>query len=544
MSTNSDLAEIFREIADLLDLQGERFKPEAYRRAARSLDSLTEDVRAVAGRGELDSIPGVGAAISEKIREYLQTGAIEYYERIRRASPPGLLEIMRLPGIGPKTARRFWVEVGVEGPQELAAAVDAGRLNGLKGFGPRKIDLVRKALHPASSPGPRTPLRGAAQRAEAIVAALRASAPIDQIEVAGSLRRGRESVGDIDILVTSTEPERVFDAFSALPDRREITLRGPTKETIVFADGLQVDLRVVEPSAFGAALQYFTGSKDHNVRLRSLARDRGLKINEYGVFRGDDRVAGATEAEVYGTLGLSYIPPEIREDQGEIAAAGAGTLPRLVEAGDLKGSLHVHVDASAPGSEIARIIQAATERGWTYLGVVLSSSSPESRARWRSASTRATRVLIGEESGVPAAASPSADPDAADYRLLRAEPSGPPPTDGPAADHVRLLTHLRTGAEGTLADPVAVTAWIGWALRTGTALEVAGSGAEGGLDAPSVHRLVEGGGRVHVTGDPWDDLSLRIAVRNARRGWATRDRVLNAEEAGVAIASRPRRPRT
>ncbi|MCI4355334.1 MAG: helix-hairpin-helix domain-containing protein, partial [Thermoplasmata archaeon] len=242
MSTNSDLADIFREIADLLDLAGEKFKPEAYRRAARSLDSLTEDVRAVSGRGELDSIPGVGAAISEKIREYLQTGGIEYHARIRRSVPPGILEIMRLPGIGPKTARRFWIEVGVEGPQELMAAVEAGRLAGLKGFGPRKIELVRKALQPASTPGPRTPLRVAALRADAIVGALRAASPVDQIEVAGSLRRGRESVGDIDILVTSTEPERVFDAFSALPDRREITLRGPTKETIVFADGIQVDL--------------------------------------------------------------------------------------------------------------------------------------------------------------------------------------------------------------------------------------------------------------------------------------------------------------
>jgi DNA polymerase/3'-5' exonuclease PolX len=530
MSTNSDLADIFREIADLLDLAGEKFKPEAYRRASRSLDSLSEDVRAVSGRGELDSIPGVGAAISEKIREYLRTGAIEYYDRTRRASPPGLLEIMRLPGIGPKTARRFWIELGVEGPQELSAAVAAGRLVALRGFGPRKIELIQKAVTPASAPGRRTPLRAAARRADGILAALRRAAPIDQIEVAGSLRRGRESVGDIDILVTATEPERVFDAFSALPDRREIVLRGSTKETIVFDDGLQVDLRVVEPLAFGAAWQYFTGSKDHNVRLRSLARDHGLKINEYGVFRGEECVGGATEAEVYATLGLSYIPPEIREDQGEIAQAAAGTLPRLVETTDLRGDLHVHASGDASEKEIASTIAQARALGWEYLGVLLSPVTAEARGRWRSLAADAPRILFGEELDhwdlprSPAAA------DRPDYHQLRADRAGPPPATEPSARYFAplLVGHLRTGAEGSTADPIAATPWIAWAQRSGVALEVTGSGAEDGLDASLVHRLIEGGGRIHIAAGDGDLLSRELAVRTARRGWATRERVLNA----------------
>jgi DNA polymerase (family X) len=525
MSTNSDLADRLGEIADLLDLAGEKFKPEAYRRAARTIESLTEDIRSVAGRGELDTLPGVGEAISEKIREFLRTGSIEYLERMRRGSPAGLREIMRLPGIGPKTARRFWTELGVEGPAELAAAIDAGRLASLKGFGPRKIELVRKALAPASAPTARTPLRTAARVAAGIVAHLRRSAPLDQVEVAGSLRRGRESVGDIDILVTSTEPERVFDAFGALPDLREIVLRGPTKETIRVAEGMQVDLRVVEPAAFGAALQYFTGSKDHNVRLRSLARDQGLKINEYGVFRGEERVGGASEAEVYATLGLALIPPEIREDQGEIAAAAAGTLPRLVAPSDLHGDLHVHVADFETEERISARIAQARARGWSYIGVVSAPWSSEAAELWRSRSTPELTILVGGELAGwgPAPADPPGHPD---YWVLRAEEAGPPPRD--ATTPAWLVGHLRTGAEGAPADPTAASVWLEWATTAATALEVTGAGASDGLDATLVHRLMERGGRLHVTGSGDDDVALDLAVRTARRGWATPDRVLNA----------------
>ena len=309
--SNAEAAAIFREIADLLDVLGEKFKPEAYRRAARSIESLTEELSAVAARNELRSIPGVGDAIEEKIRELLATGRIAYHDRLTHEVPPGLLEILRLPGLGPKTARRFWVELGVEGTAELKAAIDAGRLDGMKGFGAKKIEQIRAALSPApaGSSGARRPIEAAYPLAMAILRALRAGAPVREAEIAGSFRRGRETVGDLDVLVTSEAPEAVFDAFSKLPEVREVRLRGGTKETVVLSNGLQVDLRVVEPEAFGAALQYFTGSKDHNVRLRSLARDRGLKVNEYGVFRGDDRVAGRTEAEVYAALGLAWIPP-------------------------------------------------------------------------------------------------------------------------------------------------------------------------------------------------------------------------------------------
>ncbi len=257
MPSNAEAAETFRTIADLLDVLGERFKPEAYRRAARSIDALTEDLATIAARGELRSVPGVGDAIEEKIREYLATGRIDYLERLRRDVPAGVADLLRIPGLGPKTARRFWTELGVEGPAELLAAIDAGRLAGVKGFGPKKIAQVRAGVEavrgtPATS---RLPIEAAYPVAMRIVRGLREAAGADRVEVAGSFRRGRETVGDLDILMTSHDPVRAFDVFSALPDIREVRLRGGTKETAILTNGLQVDVRVVEPASFGAALQ-------------------------------------------------------------------------------------------------------------------------------------------------------------------------------------------------------------------------------------------------------------------------------------------------
>ncbi len=322
MASNAEAAEIFRGIADLLDVMGERFKPEAYRRAARSIDSLTETLSAVAARGELRSIPGVGDAIEEKLKEYLATGTIGYYDRLQMEVPPGVAEMLGIPGLGPKTARRFWVELGIEGPAELLSALDAGRLIGVKGFGPKKITQIRTAVEASrtTTPGARIPIEDAYPIAQALVRGLREGAGADRVEVAGSFRRGRETVGDLDILVTSDDPTRAFDVFSALPEVKEVRLRGGTKETVLLRNGLQVDLRVVEPASFGAALVYFTGSKDHNVQIRSLAKDRGLRVNEYGVLRGEERIAGRTEEEVYASLGLAWITPRYPRPRCRAAA--------------------------------------------------------------------------------------------------------------------------------------------------------------------------------------------------------------------------------
>lgn len=533
MTTNGELVKLFNEIADLLDLGGEKFKPDAYRRAARSLESLAEDVRQVSARGELESIPGVGAAIAEKIREYLRDGRLSYYEKLRAQFPQGVVDLMRLPGIGPKTARRFLVELQVEGPAELAAALDAHRLDGLKGFGPRKIELLRAALAPASSASGRVPLANAFVVAIALVRHLKATAPIEQVEVAGSFRRRREDVGDLDLLVTSKEPERVFDAFDRAPGLREVKLRGGTKETIVLDSGLQVDLRVVEPAAFGAALQYFTGSKDHNVHLRTLARDHGLKVNEYGVFRDETRVAGATEEEVYQALGLAWIPPEIRENHGEIEAAQEGRLPRLVDASDLRGDLHVHVGPSPDHASVAALLRRAEAQHLTYLGVVderLSGGTPpaESAKRWaelRALFPEGFRLLRGVEATGPSGLSREAD-----YWICRLGPGGSPPDDGPAP---ALLAHLGDG------DADRTGRWGAWAA-TGAALDVGGRGPDAGV----ARHYLEAGGRLHLSIlEIEGDVELGdLALGTARRAWATKEQVLNALEApSRPAATRPAR---
>ena len=538
MSTNSELAEQLRGIADLLDLMGERFKPEAYRRAARSIETLTEDIRAVATRGQLDEIPGVGAAISEKIQEYLRDGKIAYYERIRAEVPPGVVELMRLSGFGPKTARRFWTDLGVEGPAELLAALDAGRLQGMSGFGPKKIENLRAALTSTTSPGRRIPLPEAYELAERLLAELRA-APVDQLVVAGSLRRRRESVGDLDILATSRDPPKVLDAFIALPERVEVKLKGPTKATILVTGSVQVDLRVVEPASFGAAWQYFTGSKDHNVELRSLAKDRGLKVNEYGVFRGDERIAGATEEEVYRTFDLPWIPPEIREGRGEIAAAAAGTLPPLVEERDVLGDLHVH-PVSLERRELDRALGRARERGWAYVGLVAPPGrTAELRAGLGPLAGPGPRVFVGEEAGIDPAARSSAD-----YTILRAEGPAPlaaPPSSRPPA---LLLAHLTTGALGGVSDPARAGPWLAFARQHRLAVELTARGAADGVDAAQAQAHHAAGGLVHLALGTGPASEGVLSVGLARRAGISAAKVVNAMPAERWAAGLGRGPRS
>jgi DNA polymerase/3'-5' exonuclease PolX len=535
MTSNAEAADIFRDTADLLDVLGERFKPEAYRRAARSIETLTEDLGAVAARDELRTIPGVGEAIEEKIREYLKTGKVPYYERLKREVPPGVVELMRLPGLGPKTARRFWVELRIEGPAELRDAIASGKLEGVKGFGPRKIDQIRTTLEQvqATPPTGRLALELAYPVAQGIVRALRERSPADRVEAAGSFRRCRETVGDLDVLVTSEVPEKVFDFFSKLPEVREVKMRGGTKETVILSNGLQVDLRVVEPAAFGAAWLYFTGSKDHNVHLRSIARDRGLKINEYGIFRGEERIGGRTEEEMYAALGLPYIPPEIREDRGEIEAAAEGHLPPLVDASDLAGDLHVHLSPSPSATEVERLVADARKRRLTYVGLVVAGVDADG-ARWtlpaavldriEAADSRGLKVLRAIETS---AASPPPSPPGADYQIVRATGAAPPPpTADQKAPPVRVVAHFSgTGAEAEASRG----GWLAWARAVGAAVEV-GSGLER-LDSTWARRAREAGVPLALPtglGLPTDDPTRPIALGFARRAAAGRKDVSNA----------------
>ncbi len=372
---NLELARIFHEVADILDLEGVSFKPEAYRRAARNLEGLSQDLEDVWRRGELDQLPGVGKAISEKIAEYLETGRLRYYEKLRSDVPPGVVQIMKIPGVGPKTAKLLYESLGIESVEELREAASAGRVQGIKGLGPKKVDNILRGIELRAATEGRELIGAVLPWAERIVDSLRRHSPVQSIAVAGSLRRMKETIGDIDILATSTDPVAVMDAFVGMANVKEIQLKGETKSTVHLAEGIQADIRVVSDESFGAALLYFTGSKDHNIQLRNLAIDRGLKLNEYGLFRGNERVAGATEEEVYGYLDLSYIEPEMREAQGEVEAAARGDLPHLITPSDIRGDLHVHTDWTDGHDSLKEMVQAAKGMGYEYVGISDHSQS-------------------------------------------------------------------------------------------------------------------------------------------------------------------------
>jgi len=359
-------------MASLLEARDESvFRIRAYQRGAQTLETLTEDVAAVAARGGLTALPAIGRDLAARIEEYLATGRIAQLETLRADLPAGFLALLEIRGLGPRTARALWEQLGVDSVERLEALCRSKQIIGVAGIRDKTCENILKGIEHWKLGRARTRLSTARATAEQVAEALRAHGGVEQLEVAGSLRRMRDTVKDIDLLVTSTEPDRVIRTFTTLPSVAEILAQGPTKATVRHQDGLAIDLRVVEPAAFGAALQYFTGSKDHNVRVREMASRRGLRISEYGVFdeATGARVAGATEEEVYATVGLPWIPPELRENQGEIEAAREGRLPSLVTAADIRGDLHDHTDWSDGHHSLERLVAAAEARGYEYIVV-------------------------------------------------------------------------------------------------------------------------------------------------------------------------------
>jgi len=366
---NFALARLFYEMASLLEArESSVFRVRAYQRGAQTLETLAEDVAAVAARGELTALPGIGRDLAARIGEYLATGRIAQLDELRATLPAAFLTFLEIRGLGPRTARAL-ADQGVESVEQLEAMCRSRQIIGVAGIRDKTAENILKAIERWKAGQTRTLLASGRTVAAQVAEALRAHGGVEQLEIAGSLRRMRETVKDIDLLVTSTEPERVIGTLTTLPSVTEVIVKGPTKASVRHQDGLQIDLRVVEPAAFGAALQYFTGSKDHNVRVREIASRRGLRISEYGVFdeRTGERVAGATEEEVYATVGLPWIPPELRENQGEIEAAREGRLPTLVTAGDIRGDLHAHTDWSDGRHSLEALVTAAQARGYEYI---------------------------------------------------------------------------------------------------------------------------------------------------------------------------------
>ena len=368
---NADIAALFEEIADRLEIQGANpFRIRAYRNAARTLGELPREARALLEKGEdLTRLPGIGDDLAAKIREIVDTGHCSLLDRLRRELPPAVTELLQIPGLGPKRVKALYHDLEVQTVEQLYRAARDGRIRALPGFGEKTELNILQAVEAHASQTHRFKLAVAAQYAESLTAFLKAVPGVEQVTVAGSFRRMRETVGDLDILVTATTDSPVMQHFTAYDEVAEILSAGSTRASVVLKSGLQVDLRVVEEKSYGAALCYFTGSKAHNIAIRRIAQQFGLKINEYGVFRGTERIAGEDEASVYRSVGLPFIPPELREDRGEIEAAHDGSLPRLVEFADLRGDLHAHTRATDGHDGLREMALAARTLGLEYLAI-------------------------------------------------------------------------------------------------------------------------------------------------------------------------------
>ncbi|MGC2459314.1 MAG: DNA polymerase/3'-5' exonuclease PolX [Gallionellaceae bacterium] len=368
---NADITAMFTEIADLLEIQGANpFRIRAYRNAARILGDLPQEARLLAERGDdLTRLPGIGSDLAGKINEIVTSGHCSMLERLRRELPPAITELLKIPGLGPKRVKALYHDLDVQTVEQLLRAAQDGRIRALPGFGAKTEQNILQAVQAHASQSRRFKLATAAQYAETLRAFLQAIPGVQQVVVAGSFRRMRETVGDLDILVTATPDSPVMQRFTAYDEVAEVFSAGATRASILLKCGMQVDLRVGAQECYGAALHYFTGSKAHNIAIRRIAQQLGLKVNEYGVFKGEHRIAGDSEESVYRAVGLPYIPPELREDRGEIEAARARRLPKLVELSDLRGDLHAHTRATDGHDSLRDMALAAKALGLEYLAI-------------------------------------------------------------------------------------------------------------------------------------------------------------------------------
>ena len=561
------MARIFYEIASLLEVRDEsRFRIRAWQRAAQTLEALSEDVSAVAARGALRSLPGIGKEIAARIEEYLATGRLELLDRLRENLPPDFLSLLEVRGLGPRTARALWELLGIDTVERLEEACRSGRVIGVAGIQKKTCENLLKAIAQHKAGRSRALLTTARAIANQVATALRAHGGVDRLEIAGSLRRMRETVKDIDILVTSTEPAHVIETLVSLPSVAEIAARGETKVSVRHQDGLAIDLRVVAPEAFGAALQYFTGSKAHNVRLREMAVRRGLKISEYGVFdeATGARVAGETEHDVYAAVGLPWIPPELREDGGEIDAAREGRLPELIAIGDLKGDLHDHTEWSDGHHSLERLVEAAEGRGYEYVivsdhsrSLTIAQGLSIERLRQQRAEIRAVqarhriRILAGTECDIlEDGALDFPDEVLAELDVVVASVHSRFKQDRATMTarivralgnpHMDILGHP-TGRRLGSRDPydVDLDAVFAAARTHDKAVEINASPERLDLNDTHARRAAETGVLLSISTDTHylselDNVDLGVAV--ARRAWVTRDRVLNTRPLAALLS--------
>jgi len=557
---NRELADIFSEIADLMEILGEdAFRVSSYRRSARIIGEQGEDVADLLASGKLAELPGIGSGTIERVRQFIETGKIPIHEELLAKVPPGLLELLRIPGLGPKTAALVWRRLGVTSVDELSDALEAGKVAELPGMGEKKAEKIRQGIRFLAAAGGRTPLGVARPAALDLAERLKNLPGVARVEIAGSLRRWCETIGDIDLLVQAAEGEAVLKAFTEFPRVREVIGAGETKASVRIEGGLQVDVRVVPKASFGAAWQYFTGSKAHNVRLRELAVRKKWRLNEYGLFAGETPLAGEDEEGIYRALGLPWVPPELREDRGEIEHADA--LPKLIELKDIRGDLHMHTTATDGRLSIDEMVEACLRRGYQYLCITEHSRSSriagglDARALARhvkkvrrAAETYAESILVLAGAEVDILADGGLDYDdavLADLDLVLAAPHAGlsqsasqfterllRAMDNP---HVRILAHPtgRLIGERPPAE-LDMARLVRHAAKTGTVLEL--NAAWQRLDLKDVHlrQAKEAGVLVAISTDAHDDEQLdymTYGVYTARRGWLTAADVVNTRTA-------------
>lgn len=372
---NLKVARIFNEIADILELQEENpFRIRSYRKAAQNIEELSENLENIAEKNELQDIPGIGKGTANKIKEIIKTGKCKYHQELKDTPEANLIEMMHIPGFGPKKAKQVYQELNIVNIEELEKAVKEGKLRKLEGMGKKSEQKILKGIHQFKQSRGRFILSEALPYAETIIEKLNENnKEIIDINYAGSLRRMKETVGDLDILVTAKGKSNIMDNFTSLTEVKDIVAKGNTKSSVILNNGLQVDLRLIKPESYGAAMVYFTGSKQHNIAIREISKKKNLKVSEYGVFstveKKEKKVAGKTEKKVYNSVGLTFIPPELRENSGEIEAAKKGKLPDLITMDDYKGDLQMHTKYSDGGHTIEEMAKACLDKGYKYMAI-------------------------------------------------------------------------------------------------------------------------------------------------------------------------------
>lgn len=554
---NLEIAQIFREVAQILEIKGENvFRIRAYERAAQNIEGLTQDLEDYVREDRLHEIPGIGVDLSGKIKEYLETGTIRMHEALKKEISPGVLELLSIPSIGPKTAKLFSEELKIKGIDDLKKAIEKGKLTGIAGIKEKTIENILKGIEIFRQGRERMTLAQASTIADEFVARLKNLPAVKNISIAGSLRRQKETVRDIDILVISDEPQQVMEAFVKNPLVKDILSEGTTKSSIRTKDLVQVDCRVVNEDSFGAALLYFTGSKNFNIKIRQLGIKKGLKINEYGAFKKGKSLGGKTENQMFKLLDMDYVEPELREDAGEIELAQKSGLPDLITLGEIKGDLHTHSKWSDGSNTIEEMALAAKRTGYSYIALTDHSQSlrvahglnPAALSKKKkeieeiNKKTNGFKVLFGTEADIDS----DGNIDYPDSILQEFDLVIAAIHTGFKQSSKQLTKRIISACKNKYVHIIAHPTGVLWgtrpayeldleevfkaALDTNTNLEISAFPERLDLDSTHVHRAKELGVKFAINTDSHITEQLKLmkfGIAVARRGWLNRDDVIN-----------------